>query len=202
MTLAPKSRAFLEGLIEGGGELTVEYVDNYSYTHASRNSSSSYVAVLSHTGSSSTLTTPPSSHPIILCTGFSPSETTTDLIPFDDGIYPNLNPACDESLTTANCFLVGPAIRYRGSTVGCTNDVLLCYVYKFRCRFGIVAAEIVSRIIEEEYVDENGALEGAGEALLERLGRVETLYREKGMWVEDLSKAKCGEIENKRDGSC
>ena len=45
---------------------------------------------------------------------------------------------CDESTITPGLFLVGPSVRHK--------DLSFCFVFKFRQRFGIVAASIAERL--------------------------------------------------------
>ncbi|CAM3859922.1 pyridine nucleotide-disulfide oxidoreductase [Kerstersia gyiorum] len=46
--------------------------------------------------------------------------------------------ACDESTRAAGLFLVGPQVRQ--------DDRIYCFIYKFRQRFGLVAAQIAERL--------------------------------------------------------
>ena len=65
----------------------------------------------------------------------------------------------DESTTTPGLFLVGPQVSHNGQK--------FCFIYKFRQRFAVVADEIAARL-------------GVDRTPLEE-------YREKGMFLEDLS---------------
>jgi putative flavoprotein involved in K+ transport len=74
----------------------------------------------------------------ILATGFVGSTTlVADLFePREDG-FPLLN-AWDESTLTPGLFLSGPSVRH--------DKVVLCFVYKFRQRFAVVAEELARRL--------------------------------------------------------
>jgi hypothetical protein len=193
--LAPKSQAFLRNL-RINPRITLEYLDNCELVEAASAPFGKFVARLRSTVDPSNLfETDMVDFPIVLCTGYVPANAISNLIPFKDSIYPDLDPSCDESVSSPNCFLVGPSVRYPGAAVGCPSDVLLCYVYKFRTRFAIIAAEIVSRIIQDYYIDEDGNLDEEGAEVFEGLQAMERIYRAKGMWMDDLAKAKCGEIE-------
>ncbi len=80
--------------------------------------------------------------PPVLCTGFVGSAAlgiAKDLFEWDDtgegcmAGAPLLN-EFDESTLTPGLFLVGPAVRH--------DDLVFCFVYKFRQRFGVVADSI------------------------------------------------------------
>ena len=67
----------------------------------------------------------------------------------------------DESTITPGLFLVGPNVRH--------DDLIFCFIYKFRQRFGVVAKEISERLGDKDlnnYVFE--------------------YYKEKGMLLDDL----------------
>jgi putative flavoprotein involved in K+ transport len=80
----------------------------------------------------------------------------------EDG-YPLLN-AQDESTITSNLFLVGPSVRH--------EDLIFCFIYKYRQRFAIVAKAIADRLgmATEEF---------------------EKSYRKWGMFLDDFEC--CGE---------
>lgn len=44
----------------------------------------------------------------------------------------------DESTKTAGLFVVGPSVRH--------GNVILCFIYKFRQRFAVIAEELVNRL--------------------------------------------------------
>ncbi|MEM8486455.1 MAG: NAD(P)/FAD-dependent oxidoreductase [Bacteroidota bacterium] len=69
----------------------------------------------------------------------------------------------DESTKTAGLFLVGPQVRH--------DDLIFCFIYKYRQRFGVVAHAIGSQL-------------GLDTTLLEQ-------YRSEGLYLDDLSC--CGE---------
>jgi putative flavoprotein involved in K+ transport len=67
--------------------------------------------------------------------------------------------ATDESTLTPNLFLAGPALRH--------DDIIFCFIYKFRQRFPVIAATIAARM-------------GIDAAPLEE-------YRLYNMYLDDLS---------------
>nr|WP_238330949.1 NAD(P)/FAD-dependent oxidoreductase [Haloglomus irregulare] len=94
----------------------------------------------------------------VLATGF---ESGLDLVDehfeFENG-QPQLTKR-DESTITPSLFLAGPQVTHNGQQ--------FCFIYTFRQRFAVVADEIASRLdIDRTPLDE---------------------YREKGMFLEDLS---------------
>lgn len=80
----------------------------------------------------------------------------------EDG-YPLLNEH-DESTITPNLFLVGPSVRH--------DDLIFCFIFKFRQRFAIVARAIAQRLGMDTT-------------------ELETTYRRWGMFLDDFSC--CGE---------
>ncbi len=104
-------------------------------------------------------TTPP-----VLATGFKSSLVVVeDLFHWsEDRTYCLLNEH-DESTKTPGLFLVGPQVRH--------GDIIFCFIYKFRQRFGVVANAVGKRL-------------GIDTALLEQ-------YRDEGLYLDDLSC--CGE---------
>jgi len=79
-----------------------------------------------------------SDHPPLLATGFLSSATgVADHFAWtDEGTA--LLTADDESTTTPGLFLVGPSVRH--------ERVILCFIYKFRQRFAVVARAIGTRL--------------------------------------------------------
>lgn len=78
------------------------------------------------------------SQPPILATGFAGSTTlVANLFERREDGYPLLNEV-DESTTTPGLFLAGPSVRH--------DNVVLCFVYKYRQRFAVVAEEIARRL--------------------------------------------------------
>jgi putative flavoprotein involved in K+ transport len=75
-----------------------------------------------------------------------------------EGSFP-LVTATDESTLTPNLFLAGPALRH--------DDIIFCFIYKFRQRFPVIAATIAARM-------------GIDAAPLEE-------YRLYNMYLDDLS---------------
>jgi hypothetical protein len=194
--LSPRSLDFLRELEAGdhGRNVKVRFVDGYECLGASSPEPGLHAAELSPYRPA--LPPPPSvssSHPIVLCTGYAPPPLVTSAVPFAGGVYPDLDPRTDESRSLPGVFLAGPSVRYRAAALGCDKDALLCYVYKFRARAPIVAAEILSRVLEAEFF-EGGALDEEGGRILERMGEMETRARELGFWADDLAKAKCREL--------
>ncbi|TAF44509.1 MAG: monooxygenase [Sphingobacteriales bacterium] len=73
-------------------------------------------------------------HPPILCTGFLGGEhQISNLFDFNENGKPVLN-QFDESVKTKNLYLVGPHVQHQ--------NVIFCFIYKFRQRFAIVANNI------------------------------------------------------------
>jgi hypothetical protein len=75
--------------------------------------------------------------------------------------YPMLNEH-DESTITPGLFLIGPNVRH--------DDLIFCFIYKFRQRFAVVAKEISSRLRKRK--TDTSVLD---------------FYREKGMFLDDMS---------------
>lgn len=72
--------------------------------------------------------------PPILCTGYLGGEyQLKNLFEFNGNGKPILN-EFDESIKTKNLFLVGPHVQHQ--------NVIFCFIYKFRQRFGIIANHI------------------------------------------------------------
>jgi len=77
------------------------------------------------------------SHPPILCTGFDTSlKQIASLFDWSNG-YVALNEN-DESTLTPGLFVVGPSVQH--------GNLVLCFIYKFRQRFAVVASAIESKI--------------------------------------------------------
>jgi cation diffusion facilitator CzcD-associated flavoprotein CzcO len=95
----------------------------------------------------------------ILATGFKSSLTLIEeLFDWHEG-RPRLTPE-DESTRTPGLFLVGPQVWH--------DQVIFCFIYKFRQRFGVVARAIADRL----------GLDTA---------EMVSVYRSKGMFLDDLS---------------
>lgn len=102
-------------------------------------------------------------HPPILATGFKGSLSMVQHL-FEPGPEGEaLLNEWDESTITPGLFLAGPSVRH--------GSLLFCFIYKFRQRFGVIAAQIAERL-------------GADTSFLEE-------YRKQGMLLTDLSC--CGE---------
>ncbi|WP_394337266.1 NAD(P)/FAD-dependent oxidoreductase [Halegenticoccus soli] len=94
----------------------------------------------------------------VLATGFEGSVGLVERLFEIEGGYPALTDR-DESTETRGLFLVGPHVRHDGQQ--------FCFIYKFRQRFAVVADAIAERL----GVDRSPLSE----------------YREKGMFLDDLS---------------
>lgn len=99
----------------------------------------------------------------ILATGFKTSLThVKDFFTWKDG-SPELSKD-DESTKKEGFYLIGPQVKHQ--------NVIFCFIYKFRQRFPIVAAAIAQKI---------GLLE------TENIQKVLSEYRKKNFYLEDLS---------------
>ena len=100
----------------------------------------------------------------ILATGFTSSlSMVQELFDWHDSKSYALLNEHDESRKTPGLFLVGPQVRH--------EDLILCFIYKYRQRFGVVANAIGERL-------------GMDTSFLEQ-------YREDGLYKDDLGA--CGE---------
>lgn len=97
--------------------------------------------------------------PPILATGFKGSLSLIEEL-FERGEQGEVRlSALDESVKTAGLFVAGPSVIHR--------ELKLCFIYKFRQRFGVIAGEIAKRLgLPADGLEE---------------------YRAKGMLLEDLS---------------
>ena len=102
--------------------------------------------------------------PPILATGFESSLVVVkDLFDWDDKKSYVLLNEHDESRKTPGLFLVGPQVRH--------EDLILCFIYKYRQRFGVVSNAIGERLeIDIESLEE---------------------YRKEGLYLDDLGA--CGD---------
>jgi hypothetical protein len=100
----------------------------------------------------------------ILATGFKGGfQQVIDRFELREDGYPLLNEH-DESTLTSNLFLVGPSVRH--------DDLIFCFIYKYRQRFAVVAKAIADRLgLESE--------------------EFEKTYRRWGMFLDDFEC--CGE---------
>jgi thioredoxin reductase len=100
----------------------------------------------------------------ILATGFKGGfQQVIDRFELREDGYPLLN-EYDESTLTSNLFLVGPSVRH--------DDLIFCFIYKYRQRFAVVAKAIADRLgLESE--------------------EFEKTYRRWGMFLDDFEC--CGE---------
>ncbi len=79
----------------------------------------------------------------ILANGFhSGLGIVEDLFDHNEHDNPIFSEEADESTKTEGLFYSGPALVHR--------DALFCFIYKFRARFGVIAAEIARRLGKEE----------------------------------------------------
>ncbi len=100
----------------------------------------------------------------ILATGFKSSLTLiNNLFDWEEEESYALLTEEDESTKTPGLFLVGPQVRH--------DDLIFCFIYKYRQRFGVVANAIGERL-------------GMDTTMLE-------IYRREGLYLDDLSC--CGE---------
>jgi putative flavoprotein involved in K+ transport len=86
----------------------------------------------------------PTDGPPVLATGFEGSlSLIRDLLAWDetDG-FPVLTQEADESTLHPGLFVCGPMVRHRTRS----GLAILCFIYKFRMRFALMAAEIASRM--------------------------------------------------------
>ena len=75
----------------------------------------------------------------ILANGFhSGLGLVADLFDYDDNNLPIFSEEADESSITQGLFYSGPSLVHR--------NALFCFIYKFRARFGVIAAEIAQRL--------------------------------------------------------
>jgi len=100
----------------------------------------------------------------ILGTGFNSSLFHIDnLFSWHEMGYPLLN-EYDESTETPGLFVVGPSVRH--------DNIIFCFIYKFRQRFAVIAQEIGQRLgLETESLE---------------------IYRQHVMFLDDLS---CCDVE-------
>lgn len=80
----------------------------------------------------------------VLATGFEGSlSLIRDLFEWDaEEGFPILTQSADESTQTPGLFVCGPMVRHRTEN----GLAVLCFIYKFRMRFALVAAKIASRM--------------------------------------------------------
>ena len=88
---------------------------------------------------------------------------------------------CDMSAKTQGLFVCGPMVKHQVKKARCggdacapttavgdekkgeegeekKEDVIFCFVYKYRCRFPIVAGKILANLIMVWHVDEEGKI--------------------------------------------
>ena len=140
---------------------------------------------------------------IVLCTGFERSnDVLKDWVMWKEG-YPVVTSAHDESTKARNLFLSGPWLRHSASfcPAGSSNpdknsnndddDVLFCFIYKFRTRFAVVAGEVLSRVVHDRYcrrrLDGSIVIDPVGHEVLTKLEQMQLHYKSKGMMLTDLS---------------
>ncbi|GKU80653.1 NAD(P)/FAD-dependent oxidoreductase [Niallia sp. NCCP-28] len=97
----------------------------------------------------------------ILATGFIPGvKQIQSLFEWENGMIPKLT-SQDESTITSGLFLAGPNVKHQ--------NVIFCYIYKFRQRFAVIAKEILDR------------------SNINYSNEVFDVYRQNNMFLEDLS---------------
>ena len=75
----------------------------------------------------------------ILANGFhSGLDLVSNLFDYDENSLPVFTEEADESSITRGLFYSGPSLVHR--------NALFCFIYKFRARFGVIAAEIARRL--------------------------------------------------------
>ena len=75
----------------------------------------------------------------ILANGFNSGlDLVSDLFDYDKNGLPVFTEEADESSITQGLFYSGPSLVHR--------NALFCFIYKFRARFGVIAAEIARRL--------------------------------------------------------
>ncbi|WP_369473132.1 hypothetical protein [Secundilactobacillus kimchicus] len=74
----------------------------------------------------------------IFATGFAASQSPLVSSLFDIRANRPLLTAMDESTKSPNVFLIGPQVTH--------DDVVLCYIYKYRQRFAPLAEELLARL--------------------------------------------------------
>ena len=148
---------------------------------------------------------------VVLCTGFDPASNplVRSLFSFSDAVNPEVTPEHDESTKTPNCFLAGPMLVHEvacaddGGGGGAGDDIIFCFVYKYRTRFAVVAGEIIRRHVEDQrqILEMNsGELSADLEAEIRRdldeiLAKRDAMirhYEARGMLLTDLSCAQLG----------
>lgn len=87
------------------------------------------------------------------------NDITSQLFSFTEENLPEITNK-DESTKTPNVFLVGPKVKH--------GNVIFCFIYKYRERFGVIADQIATRL----GIDTKESV---------------TFYKEKNMYLDDLS---------------
>ena len=185
-----------------GGSITVQLVDSKTSL------------------STSTVTTKAK---VVMCTGFDVSRNSViqDLFVWRDG-FPVVSGSCDESTKTRNLFLSGPMLRHWPSSSVTSGDgtvcadgqrvdpIIFCFIYKFRTRFAVVAAEILTRVVHERHTTRSRRSRSSvvpnstGHMILNAADEMQRVYKSKGMMLSDLScdGLNCGEGETRSKMSC
>lgn len=97
----------------------------------------------------------------ILATGFIPGvKQIQELFEWENNISPKLTNK-DESTITPGLFLAGPNVRHQ--------QVIFCYIYKFRQRFAVIIKELMDR------------------SNIEYSNEIFNLYKSNNMFLDDLS---------------
>jgi len=91
----------------------------------------------------------------VLATGYhSGLGPVEELFEHDENDNPIFSEAADESTLTPGLFYSGPSLVHR--------NALFCFIYKFRARFGVIAAEIAERLELPDVEEKLKAYEKAG----------------------------------------
>ena len=235
-TLAPVTRSRLEAALDAfgkeGGKKKLTVLGGCECTDVASTPQGAFMATVKDKRGDVTKWRSPL--PVILATGFSLGSSNCvlqGLADWDETGRPVLSPDCDEVRKTPGIFVVGPMVMHtidlaakeEGGSCGKVGamveekkemiqpeTVIFCFVYKFRCRFALVAGEILSRLIAEHHAVQfsygktvdygNGAItvDAMGQNKLRGVEAMGKKWKEKGMLTTDLSCAVCGKLE----GTC
>ncbi|GMI33106.1 hypothetical protein TrCOL_g2344 [Triparma columacea] len=203
-TLTPRTRMRLRRAIEGGGRINV--IRGFTCTDVGIGEDGSYTATLVNGGGEGREVR--ADNRIVMATGFkvggSEGCVLNGICEYDGEGRPVLDEGCDESKRTKGVFVVGPMVKHKAEK-GCEHegggeqeeaqDVIFCFIYKFRTRFALVAGEIISRLVLDYHVcQDTGEIDEEGRNKLMDVEDMMEVYKDKGMLVTDLSKAVCGEV--------
>ena len=154
--------------------------------------------------------------------GASPNCILNGLVEYDKTGRPKLDPQCDMSTKTENLFVCGPMVKHQVTGCGGDageekkdgddkanskkakkvvevveekkdEEVIFCFVYKYRCRFALVAGKILAGYIKEYHV-KDGKVDEGGKLAVAQTTAMMDLYKEKGMLITSLEGAVCGKV--------